>query len=292
MSGNDQQQPTVALLGTGIMGAGMARSMLRAGLPLRVWNRTRAKAQALEPDGAVAADTPADAVRGADVIVTMLPDADVTQEVISDSAPGLAEGQVWAQTSTVGIPGIDQLAGVAKEHGLLFVDCPVLGTRKPAEEGALVVFAAGPGEARDRLAPVLGAIGQKTLWLGEPGTASRLKIVANSWVLAVNAATAETMGLARALDVDPELFLDAVSGGTLDCAYMRMKAAAIIKEDFTPSFSVALAHKDADLVVQAGQSAGIYTDISYGAARKLARAAEHGHAGDDMAAAYFGNFEQ
>ena len=292
MAENGGQRPTVALLGTGIMGAGMARSMLRAGLPLRVWNRTRAKAEALQPDGAVVADSPAGAVRGADVLVTMLPNADVVEEVINDSAPGLREGQVWAQTSTVGPPGVRQLARVAEQHGLVFVDCPVLGTRKPAEDGALVVFVAGPDEARDRLEPVLDAIGQKSLWLGEPGMACRLKMVANSWVLAVNTATAETMGLARALDVDPNLFLDAVSGGTLDCAYMRMKAAAILKQDFTPSFTVALAHKDADLVVQAGQSGGIYMDIGYGAARKLDRAARYGHADEDMAAAYFGNFGQ
>jgi 3-hydroxyisobutyrate dehydrogenase len=290
MAENGRHRPTVALLGTGIMGTGMARSMLRAGLPLRVWNRTLAKAEPLAADGATVAENPADAVRGADVIVTMLPDADIVRQTIAKAAPGLREDQVWAQASTVGVPGTDQLARVAGQRGLVFVDCPVLGTRKPAEDGTLVVFAAGPREAAGRVQPVFDAIGAKTLWVGDAGTASRLKLVANSWVLAVNTATAETMALARGLGVDPAQFLDAISGGPLDCAYMRMKAAAILEEDFTPSFSVTLAHKDAELVFSAGQSGGVLTDVADASVRKLARAAEQGHADQDMAAAYFGSF--
>jgi 3-hydroxyisobutyrate dehydrogenase len=291
MAGN-AQQPTVALLGAGIMGAGMGRSMLRAGLPLHVWNRTEARAKALEPAGAVIAATPAGAVRDADVIVTMLSDADAVEDVMPRAAPGLRSGQVWAQTSTVGLTGIKQLATLAAEYDLLFVDSPVLGTRQPAERGALTVFAAGPERARERVQPVFDAIGERTVWLGTAaGAASRLKLVVNNWVIAVTNATAETLALARGLGVDQDLFVQAVSGGPLDCVYMQAKAAAIMNGDFTPNFTVEMAGKDAGLIVAASQAAGLRLDLAEAAARRFRRAAELGHADEDMAAAYFASFD-
>jgi 3-hydroxyisobutyrate dehydrogenase len=286
------QQPTVALLGTGIMGAGMGRSMLRAGLPLRVWNRTEARAKALEPAGAVVAPAPADAVREADVIVTMLPDADVVEDVMRRAAPGLRPGQVWAQTSTVGLAGVKQLARLAAEYDLVFVDAPVLGSRQPAERGALTLFAAGPDRAREWVQPVFDAIGQRTVWLGTAaGAASRLKLVVNNWVLAVTNATGETLALARGLGVDQDLFVQAVSGGPLDCVYMQAKAAAIMKGDFTPNFTVEMAGKDAELIVQASQATRLRLDLAEAGARRFSRAAGLGHADEDMAATYFASFD-
>ena len=283
-------RPAVALLGTGIMGAAMGRNIARAGLPLRVWNRTRAKAEPLADDGAVIADDPAGAVRDSDVIVTMMSDSGAIEDAMNQAAPGLRPGQVWAQASTVGVEGIQRLAGFAAGHELIFVDCPVLGTRKPAEDGALTVFAAGPGEARDRVGPVFDAIGSTTVWLGEAGTASRIKLVVNSWVVAVNAAAGEALALARGLDVDPERFLDAISGGPLDCAYLQTKARAILKDDFTPSFTVEMAAKDAGLVAEAGRAHGVQLHVADAVATRLRRAAELGHADEDMAAAYFASF--
>jgi 3-hydroxyisobutyrate dehydrogenase len=284
-------QPSVALLGTGIMGLGMGRSMLRAGLPVRAWNRTQARAQPLEADGAVIAKTPADAVRDADVIVTMLSDGPAVSEAMTAAAPGLREGQVWAQASTVGEAGLQPLAELASKHSLLFVDAPVLGTRQPAEQGALTVFAAGPDAAGPVLAPVFDAVGRKTVWLGtEAGTASRLKLVVNSWVLAVTTAAAEALALARGLDIDPDLFLQAVAGGPLDCAYLQSKAAAILSGDFSANFSIELAGKDARLVTEAGSAAGIRLDVAPAVAGRFRRAAELGHADEDMAATYFASF--
>jgi 3-hydroxyisobutyrate dehydrogenase len=291
MAGNAQQQPTVALLGTGIMGAGMGRSMRRAGLPLHAWNRTQARAKALEPAGAVVAATPADAVRQADVIVTMLSDGDAVDEVMRAAAPGLRAGQVWAQASTVGLTGVKQLARLAAGYDLVFVDAPVLGTRQPAERGALTVFAAGPDRAREWVQPVFDAIGGRTVWLGTAaGAASRLKLVVNNWVLAVTNATAETLALAKGLGVDEDLFVQAVSGGPLDCLYMQAKAAAIMTGDFTPNFTVEMAGKDADLIVAASAAARLRLDLAEASARRFRRAAELGHGEEDMAATYFASF--
>jgi 3-hydroxyisobutyrate dehydrogenase len=115
----------VALLGTGTMGAGMARTIAAAGHDLRVWNRSPERARALA-DVATVADDPAEAVRGAEVVVTMLWDADSVESVVREAGAGLAPGTVWLQTSTVGVDGTRRLAALAQEHGLVLVDAPVL----------------------------------------------------------------------------------------------------------------------------------------------------------------------
>ncbi len=290
MTEHAASRPVVALLGTGIMGNGMGQSMLRAGLPLRAWNRTAARAKALEARGAIVEDDPADAVRDAEVIVTMLADGDAVREAMGAAAAGLHPGQVWAQASTVGVAALEPLAEFARRHELVFFDSPVLGTRQPAERGQLTVFAAGPDSARARVQPVFDAIGQKTTWLDGVGTATRLKLVVNSWVLALNTAAAEALALARGLGIDPRLFLEAVSGGPLGCQYLETKAAAILAQDFAPSFAVTLAEKDARLIVAAGELAGVRMDVAEAVAQRFRRAAELGHAGDDMAATYFASF--
>ena len=204
--------PTVALLGTGTMGAGMAANIARAGLPLQVWNRSRDKAEPLAELGATVADTPAEAVRGADVVLTMLFDADSVAATMEQAREGLAPGAVWLQQSTVGVEGSDRLVALARDLGVVYVDAPVLGTRGPAESGALVVLAAGPEDVRDQVQPILDAIGSRTLWLGAAGEASRLKLAANAWVITVVEGIAEALALTRSLGLDPALFLEAVGG--------------------------------------------------------------------------------
>ena len=288
-------QPSVALLGTGIMGTGMARNMLKAGIPMRVWNRTRSRAEPLETEGAVVCSDPAEAVRGADIIVTMLSDGPAVFEAMTAAVPGLTTGQIWVQAATVGLAWLDELAELGRDRALVLIDAPVLGTRKPAEEGQLTVLAGGPDGAsdsvRERVRPVFDAVGRKTVWLDEVGAATRLKLVANSWITALNVAVGESVALAEALDVAPETFLEAVRGGLADSAYLHLKARAIVDDDYTPSFSVALAGKDARLIKEAGEAAGLRMDVATAAAGRLARAAELGHAEDDMAAAYFASFD-
>ena len=283
---------TVALLGTGIMGAGMGHNILSTGHSLRVWNRSADKAQPLADAGATLAADPADAVRGADVVVTMLGDGHHVLDVMGQAAAGLAAGQVWAQTTTAGVDQSDLLA-FAQQHGLLFVDAPVVGTRQPAESGQLVVLAAGPDAARTVVQPVFDAVGKATTWVADDAAgfpASRLKLVVNSWVLAVTAATAESLALAKGLDVDPQAFLDTVAGGPLDLPYLQNKARAILAGDWTPQFSLTNAAKDADLIVAAAKDAGVALDVAAAAGARYRRAADAGHGDADMAANYLASF--
>ena len=281
----------VAVLGTGIMGGAMARNLVRAGHRVRVWNRTRDKAAPLAEDGAVVMDTPGGAVAGAEVVQTALFDGKTALAVMREAAPELRSGTLWMQSSTAALDDAPVLADFARENGIVYVDAPVLGTRQPAEKGELVVLAAGPEQARGPLDPVFKAIGRKALWVGtEPGRATRLKLVINNWVLVLNHGVAETISLAEALDVDPDDFLDAVSGGGLDAGYLHLKAAAIRSRDFTPSFAVRTAEKDTELILAAAEEAGISLPLVAAGAERFRKAAAAGHAAEDMAASYYASF--
>ncbi|MEU9131069.1 NAD(P)-dependent oxidoreductase [Kitasatospora sp. NPDC048540] len=285
--------PVVALLGTGIMGAGMARSLRRAGLELRVWNRTRATAEPLAAAGALVAGSAADAVRGADVVITMVTDGPAVLAAMEAARPGLAAGQVWLQTSTVGVGAVSGLVAFAAAASLRLIDAPVLGTRQPAEQGQLLVFGTGPQEARDQAAAVLDAIAARTLWLGTDaatGTATRLKLVVNSWVLATVTGAAEALALAEGLGLEPRLFTDTIAGGGLDSGYLQGKSAAILKGDFAPQFALATAAKDARLIVDEAVRAGLRLDMAAAVAERFARAVEQGHGDKDLSATYLAGF--
>ncbi|GCB45289.1 NAD(P)-dependent oxidoreductase [Streptomyces sp. NL15-2K] len=287
--------PTVSVLGTGIMGAAMARNLARAGHTVRAWNRTRAKAEPLAADGIEITDTPAQAVQGADIVLTMLYDGPAALGAMREAAPALRSGAAWVQSTTAGIEAIGELAGFAREHGLVFFDAPVLGTRQPAEAGQLLVLAAGPSEHRGAVEPVLDAVGARTVWTGEDGaagSATRLKLVANSWVIAATNAAGEVLALSKALDVDPQNFFDAIAGGPLDMGYLRAKAGLVLNDQLSPAqFGVATAAKDARLIVEAGERYGVRLDVAAAGAARLERAAAQGHGEEDMAAAYFASFD-
>jgi len=252
---DDRSSPVVAVLGTGTMGAGMVRSLSRAGVPVRMWNRDAGKARALAGPDATACDSPAEAAEGADVVLTMLIDADAVVDTIRLAAP--APGTVWLQCATVGIEGAERTIAVARDLDLVLVDAPVMGTKKPAEDGALVLLASGPEEARDRLAPVFDAVGRKVIWLGPAGAGSRLKLACNAWVFMLTAGVAQSVALARGLDVDPRAFFEAIDGGPLDAPYARVKGQHAIAGEYPVSFALSGAMKDNRLIRSALESAGL-----------------------------------
>jgi 3-hydroxyisobutyrate dehydrogenase len=277
----------VAVLGTGIMGAAMARNLLSDGMEVRAWNRSREKAEPLKEDGAEVADSPADAARGADFLLTMLADADVIEEAIAgDVLPALAEEGVWLQMSTVGEDGSGRLAEIANEHGVPYVDAPVLGTRQPAEQGQLVVLASGPEEVRERSERVFDAFGSKTVWLGEAGAGSRLKLVINNWIVGLLGVLAETIAFANTIGVDPSKFLETIEGGPLGLPYAQLKGNMMIEEDFPTSFSARLARKDAGLVLGTAEAHDLQMPIAEAVAARFDEVIKAGHGEEDMAAVY------
>jgi 3-hydroxyisobutyrate dehydrogenase len=275
---------TIAALGTGVMGAPMARNLARAGNAVRAWNRTPEKAAALSDDGVEARDDPAAAAEGADVVMTMLSDADAVLDVAQRAR--LAAGQIWWQASTIGLEGTDACAALAREAGAVLVDAPVLGTKVPAQEGKLVILASGPDDALDACAPLFDAVAQRTMRLGPAGTGTRLKLAVNLWVLAVTQGTAETIAFAQSLGLDPARVLEALEGGALDLPYFRMKSKLMLDDEFPASFALALAAKDARLVAAAAEGHGADLPLAQAIAERFAQATAAGHGDEDMAATY------
>jgi 3-hydroxyisobutyrate dehydrogenase len=274
---------TVAVLGTGIMGAPMARNIAAAGHEVRVWNRTRDRAEALA-DVAAVAPTPADAVDGADVVVTSLADGAVVDEVMRAAAPSLRAGAVWLQMSTVGVAWTADLTDLADEVGVALLDAPVLGTRTPAEEGTLTVLAAGSPELRGTAQPIFDAVGAQTIWLDAPGDASRLKLVTNAWITSMTVVLAESIALAEGLGIAPQRFLDAIAGGAVGAPYAQIKGPSMVDDDYPTSFPVRLARKDAQLVLDGARDAGLDLLVATATARRFAEADDAGHGDADMAA--------
>ena len=276
---------TVAVLGTGIMGAGMARNIAKAGIEVRVWNRSRERAEPLAADGAVIADSPFAAVAGADVVVTMLFDEAAVSAVMEEALPAMAAGSVWVQSGTLGVEATERLAAQAAQAGVGFVDAPVMGTKQPAEEGKLTVLAAGAQELRPAVVPVFDAVAARTVWVGErPGDGHRLKLVANSWVVSVVAAAAQSIDLASRLGLDPQLFLDTIAGGASDCTYAQVKGRAMIAGEYPASFPLEGAAKDTRLILQTMGEAGARPDLMRALAGVYADALDAGHGADDLAA--------
>ena len=277
---------TIAVLGAGgTMGRPMAANLARAGLSVRGWNRTREKAEPLAGDGVEIVDEPAGAARDAAVLVTMLADKEAVLEVAGDALGAAADEVLWLQMSTIGIEGTEACATLASERGATFVDAPVLGTKAPAEAGELVVIASGPAKAREPAEPIFDAVGQRTVWAGEAGAGTRLKLVANAWVVSIVEGIAETVALAEGLGVDPAGFLDVVKGGAMDLPYLQMKGKAIIERDFEPSFKLRLAAKDAGLVVEAARDASLDLPMMRTIAERM-REGTSEHGDKDMAATY------
>jgi 3-hydroxyisobutyrate dehydrogenase len=274
---------TVAVLGAGgTMGHAMARNIARAGFAVRAWNRTPEKARDLADDGAVICATPAEAAEGATVVVTMLSDAEAVLAAMEGIA---ARDTVWLQMSTIGLDGMAACAELAERGGLVLVDAPVMGTKAPAEAGELVVLAAGPSGVRGRVQPLFDAVGRRTVWTGEAGTASRTKVVMNTWLVTVVEGAAETLALAEGLGVDPAQVLDLLAGGALDAPYLQAKGAAMIRRDFEPSFRLALAAKDARLAEDAAAAAGLDLPLIGAIRARMEEGAER-HPDEDMSATF------
>jgi len=274
----------VTVLGTGIMGTAVCGPLLRAGHEVTVWNRTKARTAAAAETGARVADTPESAVAEADVVLVTLFDTEAVLDVMRQTLSSGSDA-VWLQSSTIGIEGADRVRALAEEHGTHLLDAMMLGTKAPAEQGALTLLVSGPTALDARVADVLDAIAAKVVRVGEKiGDASALKLVTNAWVGSITGATAQSVALARGLGLDPQLFLDAIAETPVDSRYAHVKGAAMIGRSFPASFTVDGVVKDIGLMIDAAAVAGIPDDLMVAVRQLFITSAEHGHGDDDMAA--------
>jgi 3-hydroxyisobutyrate dehydrogenase len=287
-TGNQSAVPQVTVLGTGIMGAAMTRNLLAAGLPTTIWDRAGAPSGLVEA-GAIAASSADSAVRDAEVVITMLPTPDAVNSVIFDGgvAAAFRNGAVWAQMGTIGEAATaDIVARLARlRPDVAVVDAPVSGSKGPAEKGQLLILASGPAAAEKVTEPVFSAIGRRTLWLGEAGQGSRMKLVVNAYMSILIEGVAEALELAAELKLDPEKLAEAIEGGPLDAPIADAKLHKMEAGDYSPEFPLEWALKDVDLALSiATGSLPLLTALS-GQWRAIVDA---GHGRDDVSAARLG----
>jgi 3-hydroxyisobutyrate dehydrogenase len=276
----------VAVLGTGRMGAPIARNLLAAGFPVTVWNRTESRAAALIEDGATVAPSPLAAAANGGVVLTMLADGAATAETIdgaNGAASKLGPESIWVQMGTVGVAWTEMLAKRAADHGIAFVDAPVSGSTAPAQEGALVVLASGPENVRSRVQPIFDAIGRETFWLGRAGNGTRMKVTLNNWLAASTEALAETLALSDALGLDPAEFVDVFTNSSLASPYAVAKGRAMIAGDFAPGFPLRHAFKDTALALGAARELGVELPLTEALEDRWRGAISHGHGEEDLA---------
>ncbi|MGW7243275.1 NAD(P)-dependent oxidoreductase [Streptomyces sp. NPDC054804] len=261
--------------------------MARAGFDVRVWNRTADRAALLTGVGAAVAPTPAEAVRGAGILVTMLADGPATEQAATgpDGFLAHAPGLVWVQMATVGAEWTARLGRTAARHGVTFVDAPVSGSEGPARAGQLIVLASGPDRMRNGLAPMFGALGRATVWLGPAGAGTSAKLVLNNWLVDLAETTAESFSFARRLGLDPTAIVELLQSTPLGSPYAMQKATTMLTGDFTPAFALKHALKDAELAVQAARASGTELALTQALLPRWRDVAAR-HADDDLAAVY------
>jgi 3-hydroxyisobutyrate dehydrogenase len=288
MTQENGHKPTIAMLGTGRMGAPMARNLLAASFPVRAWNRTFEKAAALGPAGAEATTTPSAATQAADVLITMLSDGQSTEQAMlgdHGALASLAPGAIWIQMGTIGIAWTARLQSLAGEHGCAFVDAPVSGSDGPAREAKLVILAAGDEGLRPRVQPIFDAVGRRTLWLGAPGNGSALKLVLNAWLAATVEAAAECVALTEELGLQPSLFTDALADLPIGSPYGVIKAKAMIAREFEPGFALRHALKDVVLALDAVAGHELELPLLELINERWSDAVQQGHGDQDLSAA-------
>ena len=248
-----QRKEPVAFLGIGTMGHAMATRALGAGIPTIVWNRNPDATGDLADLGAEVAESAGDAARRAAIVVTMVTDADVVLAIAKDQGmlAALAPGAIWAQMSTIGDGGIKRVQSLvaAERPDVVLIDAPVSGSKEPAENGQLTIFASGPETVRTRLAPLFDALGRRTIWVGPVGAGSKLKLVANTWLALGAEAVNVSVALAHQLGLEIESVIDALGDGPLVSPWQAAKLPRIAQGDFSVQFALSLALKDVDLVL-------------------------------------------
>jgi 3-hydroxyisobutyrate dehydrogenase len=203
----------------------------------------------------VVAETPAEAALRAAVVVTMVTDTDAVMSIAQDQGMlrTLAPGSIWVQMSTIGVRGIERVVALVDRErpDVIVVDAPVSGSKGPAEQGQLTIFASGPDDARAAVTPLFAALGQRTLWVGPAGAGTRLKLVNNTWLALSAEAVASSVALGRRLGLRTETLVDALADSPLVSGWQEAKLQRVLDGDFSAQFALSLALKDVRLALEA-----------------------------------------
>jgi 3-hydroxyisobutyrate dehydrogenase-like beta-hydroxyacid dehydrogenase len=277
----------IGFLGLGIMGSRMAANVAAAGFPLTVWTHTPGKAQkwAAGRDAEVA-DTPAQAARQSDIVVSMVVDGAQVASVLTGSG-GVIEAArpdlLCVDMSTIAPPDTRRIGAELRAAGVRMLDAPVTGSSPRAEDGSLTIMVGGASEDFARARPLLETMGTLIAHVGELGQGERLKLINNALGAANAAALAEALLLADAAGIDLDAFVEIVSAGSGASAQLALKSAAMRAHDYSPLFKTAHMLKDVRLCLEEAQAAGVPFPAAGHARDLLTAAMARGHADDDYA---------
>lgn len=275
----------VGLLGVGLMGSAMGHRLLNEGMDVVAWDVDPSHVEDLARRGADTAGSASEVLGKSDVVITMLPTADIVLSVVEPLLAEWPEDTIWLQMSSVGAAEADQLARAAADNGVIHFDAPVSGSTHPAEEGKLTILASGPDSERARVEPVLEALGSRVQWVGEAGMGSRLKLAANHWMISAVAALAETMHLCELMGLDQQQFIELLDGGPLGSPYALQKLDEMRRHEYPAGFPVRLAVKDLGLVREVADGAHVQMPVLDAALERM-NGASPSHGDDDLAAVY------
>jgi 3-hydroxyisobutyrate dehydrogenase len=277
----------VAFLGLGIMGAAMARRLVDHGFEVAVWNRNPARATPLIDAGARLASSPADAARGAEAVLAMVSDDAASRAVWLGDAGALAameRGALAIDSSTLTVECMRELAVAAAARGIGFLDAPVTGSKKQAEEGVLNFLVGGDTGDVARARGLLAAMGRGHVHVGPAGSGAMLKLINNFMCGVQVASLAEALAMAERAGIDVKLAGEVLAAGSPGSPLVKMVAQRMVARDYTPNFLVPLMVKDLTYVIATFKAAGIELADAQAARDRFHAAADAGHDGKDIAA--------
>ncbi|MCH4209413.1 NAD(P)-dependent oxidoreductase [Bifidobacterium sp.] len=275
----------VTVLGTGIMGGGIAKALAKAGFDVTAWNRTAAHAEPLRDYGVKVELELADALAGADVVLVVVYDADSVLDVIKRGINAAPADAVWVQMATIGIEGTRKAVRLAQEQDANLVETMMMGSKDQAENGGLTLIAGGSQALFEQAGPVLDAISTKIVHCGESvGSGSLVKLACNLWLACITTAACQSVELLKSEGADPQLFLDVIKGMTTDSPYAHLKGGKVIAGDFSAQFAVDALLKDLSLVGEVMAGNGFRADLLDRQKALFDQVSEHGHGLDDVSA--------
>jgi 3-hydroxyisobutyrate dehydrogenase-like beta-hydroxyacid dehydrogenase len=253
-------KPTIGFIGLGLMGKPMAQNLLRAGFPLTVWNRTKAKADDLVSGGAKLAADPREAAAQADVLMTIVSDPPALEEVLfgkGGAMSALRKGATLVDSSTVSPDMARRVAAACAERGVDFLDAPVTGGTWGAQKGELVFMIGGKAEVFERMKPVLEAMGKRLILLGPNGAGQTVKLGMNLLLALQVEAFAEALALVTAAGVPAERLMEVLQSSMARSGVLDVKAPMMVKGEFPASFPLRLMHKDVRLALELAREHGV-----------------------------------
>jgi 4-hydroxybutyrate dehydrogenase/sulfolactaldehyde 3-reductase len=281
---------TIGFIGIGVMGAPMARNLAKGGFQLRVFDVNADAVVALTQAGAAPARSPADAAKGMDAVITMLPNGEHVEGALfgkDGAAAAMARGTLYIDMSTISPIVTDRIAQKMAALGIDMVDAPVGRTSQHAIDGKLLIMAGGSDAALARARPALEKMGDTIVHCGKVGCGSRVKIVNNYMSIVANTTTAEALTLAEASGVDPELARKVMLGTTAGMGHMSTTyPAKVLKGDLSPGFMVDLAHKDLGLALDFAKALNVPVATGETARQAYVKAQKEGHGREDWTAIY------